>query len=185
VRNLATLGGNICNAAPSADSAPILIAMGAKVGIFSTAGERKVPLEEFFKGPGATVLGPGEILTRVTVDKPAPGTGCGYVKHKIRETLEIAITGVAVAITVGDDGTCREARVVVGACAPTPIRARKAEELLKGTRLGQDDLRKAGEAAASEIAPIDDVRGSADYRREMTAVSLERAVEKALGEVGR
>ena len=185
VRNRATLGGNICNAAPSADSAPLLICLGARVGIYSTDGEREVPLEDFFKGPGATDLQPGEIVTHILVDRPPEGTRCAYVKHKIRESLEIAITGVAVALTMAPDGKCQDARVVVGACAPVPLRVPEAEDVLKGTKLETDDIRKAGEAAAERISPIDDVRGSAAYRRGMTAVSLERAVAEALKGVER
>ncbi len=185
VRNRATLGGNICNAAPSADSAPLLICLGARVGIYSADGEREVPLEGFFKGPGATDLQPGELVTHILVDRPPEGTRCAYVKHKIRESLEIAITGVAVALTLAPDGTCDDARVVVGACAPVPIRVPEAEDVLKGTKLETDNIRKAGEAAAERISPIDDVRGSAAYRRGMTAVSLERAVAGALKGVER
>jgi len=181
VRNRATLGGNICNAAPSADSAPILIALDARCMTYSPDGEREVYLEDFFKGPGATALAPGEILTHIAVEKPASKTRCAYVKHKIREALEIAITGAAVAVTLSGDGTCEDARVVVGACAPTPVRCRGAEDVLKGSMLDGDTVVMAGDAAVEEISPIDDVRGSAWYRNEMTKVSLERAIEKALG----
>jgi carbon-monoxide dehydrogenase medium subunit len=181
VRNLATLGGNLCNAAPSADAPPILIALGARVHIFSPSGKRELSLEEFFRGPGSVALAPGELLTHILVDRPPAEVRCAYYKHEIREALEIAITGVAVALTMGPDGTCRDARVVVAACAPTPLRARGAEGALRGTRLTKEDIRRAGEAAAGEISPIDDVRGSARYRREMTEVSLARAVGRALG----
>jgi carbon-monoxide dehydrogenase medium subunit len=184
VRNRATLGGNICNAAPSADSAPILMAMNAKCHIFSTSGRREMPLEEFFRGPGATALNPGEILTYVTVGTPSPGSKFAYMKHKVRETLEIAITGVAVGLTATADGSCADARVVVGACAPVPLRITSAEKFLKGTKLEGPDIQRAAEAAAAAISPIDDVRGSAWYRREMTALCLRRAIGKAMVGVG-
>jgi carbon-monoxide dehydrogenase medium subunit len=147
VRNLATIGGNICNAAPSADSAPILIALGARVRIYTDAGGREMPLEKFFKGPNSVHLNPGEIVTHILVDKPAPGTRSVYIKHKIRETLEIAITGVAVSLNVSSDGVCSDARVVVAACAPTPVRCIKAESLLKGTHLEKKDIEKAAKSA--------------------------------------
>lgn len=180
VRNLATIGGNLCNAAPSADSAPILIALGAVLKIFSTKARRQVLLEDFFKGPGLVDLEPGEIVTHILVRKPPATVKCAYIKHKIREALEIAITGVAVVLDLRD-GKCRDARVVVGACAPTPLRVRKAEELLAGTALSTADIEKAASAAAQAIAPIDDVRSSAAYRREMTAVCLKRAIARIVG----
>lgn len=178
VRNLATVGGNICNAAPSADSVPILIALGARVNIYTTQGETDMPLEEFFKGPGEVDLQRGDILTHIVVKKPAENTGLAYQKHKIRQTLEIAIVGVAVALEMEGD-KCKDARVVVGAAAPIPIRCPKAEEILRGTQLKIKNVSKAGKAAAKEVSPIDDVRGSAEYRREMTRVCLKRAVRIA------
>ncbi len=180
VRNLATIGGNLCNAAPSADGAPILIALGATVKTYFPKAGRQVPLENFFKGPGQTALKPGEIVTHILVKKPRPTVKCAYIKHKIRHSLEIAITGVAVAIDFAD-GRCRDARIVVGACAPTPVRAGKAESLLIGSPLSAADIEKAEAAASQEISPIDDVRGSAAYRREMTAVCLRRAVADIVG----
>ena len=183
VRNLATIGGNICNAAPSADSAPILIALGAKVRIYSPKGNREVPLEKFFRCACQVELARGEILTHIIVPLPAKGTGLAYRKHEIRRTLEIAITGVAVALEM-KDGLCKAARVVVGACAPTPLRCKGAEGLLIGTKLGPEDVEKAARSAAEEIVPISDVRASAEYRREMTAVNLKRAVEDAKGRAG-
>ncbi|MDQ7779927.1 MAG: xanthine dehydrogenase family protein subunit M [Planctomycetota bacterium] len=184
VRNLATIGGNLCNAAPSADSAPILIALGAALSVCSPRGKRRVLLEDFFKGPGRPNLKRGEIVTHVLLKKPRPTVGCAYMKHKIRQSLEIAITGVAVALDFAG-GECRDARVIVGACAPTPVRARQAESLLKGSALGAQDLAAAADAVRKEISPIDDVRGSAEYRREMTALCLKRAAEIAVRRCGK
>jgi carbon-monoxide dehydrogenase medium subunit len=181
VRNLATIGGNICNAAPSADSAPMLMALGARVRILSPDGEKEMPLEEFFKGPGAVRLAPGEILTRIAVDKPSPTVRAAYIKHEVREALEIAIAGVAVALDIAGNGACKHARVAVAACAPTPVRARRAEAILEGSRLENDVIERAAAAASGEISPIDDVRSCGQYRRDMTAVSLRRAIEKATG----
>lgn len=179
VRNLATIGGNICNAAPSADSAPILMVHNSQVEIFSASGTRTMPLEDFFKGPGAVALGKGEILTRIIVPEPKENTGHAYIKHTVRRSLDIAIVGVAVGLTIDEEGRCTGARVVVGASAPTPLRAVNAEEILTGTRLEPERIEEACKAASDEITPIDDVRGSAEYRREMTEVDLKRAVEMA------
>ncbi len=179
VRNLATLGGNICNAAPSADSPPILMAYDSKVEIFHGTRTRTMLLGDFFIGPGMTDLKEGEILVRVNIPEPKTRTGYAYVKHTVRESLDIAIVGVAVSITLNDNDICSDARIIVGASAPIPLRARVAEKLLIGTALSPSDIEKAGVAASKEISPIDDVRGSADYRREMTKVNLKRAVEKA------
>ena len=181
VRNLATIGGNLCNAAPSADGAPILIALGARLRIFSLQGPREMPLEAFFKGPGSVHLAPGEMVTQILVEKPSPTVRAAYHKHEVREALEIAITGVAVALDMTAEGVCKQARVAISACAPTPIRARQAEAVLEGSRLEADVIDRAAAAAAEEISPIDDVRGCSQYRRDMTGVSLGRAIEKATG----
>jgi len=183
VRNLATIGGNICNAAPSADSPPILIVQNAKVELFHPTGSRSIQLEKFFKGPGEVDLRDGEILSAIIIPKPLPNTGHAYIKHTIRKSLDIAIVGVAVSVTLNDNGKCADARIVVGASAPIPLRTRDAEKYLIGTYLEPADVEAAGKAAASEIAPIDDVRGSRQYRIEMTKINLKRAVELAKGRV--
>ncbi len=181
VRNLATIGGNICNAAPSADSPPILIVYGAEVDVFHPTGSRTVLLEEFFKGPGEVDLKDGEILTKIIIPEVLPNTGHAYIKHTIRKSLDIAIVCVAVSVTLDEDDKCTDARIVVGASAPVPLRTRDAEKYLIGTYLQLADVDRAGEAAVREIAPIDDVRGSAKYRREMTKINLKRAIELAKG----
>jgi len=185
VRNLATLGGNICNAAPSADSPPILMAYDSEVEIFDGKGTRTMLLEDFFKGPGMTDLKKGEILVRVRIPIPKARTGYAYVKHTVRKSLDIAIVGVATSITMNDNDICSDARIVVGASAPISLRVKNAEKMLIGTSLLTQDIERAGIAAASEISPIDDVRGSAEYRREMTIVNLKRAVEIAKGRISR
>ena len=179
VRNLATVGGNLCNAAPSADSAPILMVLDSEVEIFSVNGTRTILLENLFKGPGAVALGKGDILIRIIVPEPKENTGHAYIKHTVRRSLDIAIVGVAVRLTMDEGGICNEARIVVGASAPIPLRAVKAERILAGIRLEPEVIEDACRAASSEISPIDDVRGSAEYRREMTEVNLKRAVETA------
>jgi aerobic carbon-monoxide dehydrogenase medium subunit len=161
VRNRATVVGNLCRASPSADTIPPLIADGARVEIHGRA--KPVLLEDFFTGPGKTVLRPGELVTAIVVPPPAAGTKKVYIKHGRRKAMELATVGVAVTRTPV------EVRIALGAVAPTVIRARAAEKLFK-------DVDKAAEAAAAECKPISNVRASADYRREMVRVLVRRAL---------
>jgi carbon-monoxide dehydrogenase medium subunit len=181
VRNLATIGGNICNAAPSADSPPILMVYDSKVEIFDGRQTRSLLLENFFKGPGMTDLKKGEILTGIIIPEVPPNTGHAYIKHTIRKSLDIAIVGMAVSVTLDEADKCTATCIVVGASAPVPLRTKLAEKYLIGTYLGPSDVEAAGIAAANEISPIDDVRGSRNYRCEMTKINLKRAVELASG----
>lgn len=183
VRNLATIGGNICNAAPSADMAPALIGLGATARISGPLGERTVSLEEFFVGPGATVLGEGEILTELIVPRPNPRTGAIYIKHAIRKAMDIAVVGVAVVVTLDVPGQrVDDVRVVLGAVAPTPLRAKRTESVLEGKAvpLEADVLQEAAEVAMAEARPISDVRASEYYRRKLVGVLVKRATGKAL-----
>jgi len=175
VRNRATIVGNVCRASPSADTLPPLIADGAQVTIHGGSGERRVGLEDFFTGPGKTVLKPDELVTEIRVPAPEPRTGKVYIKHGRRKAMELATVGVAVSLSEKD------IRIVLGAVAPTPIRARRAEALLRGKTLNDELIEKAAEAAASESRPISNVRASAEYRREMVGVLTRRALQQALG----
>lgn len=170
IRNLATVGGNLCTAAPSADLAPILIALQAEARLVGPQGERCVPLDQFFTGPGQTVLKPGELLASLAVPLPAPRSL--YRKHSPRPHMDIAVVGVALALEGYDPRTrrCRQARVVLGAVAPTPRRARSAERELADGPLTPERIERAAGWAADEAQPIDDVRASAWYRRRMVAV---------------
>jgi len=176
IRNMGTIGGNLCNAAPSADTAPPLIALGARVKLVSPKGERTVPLEEFFTGPGETVLQIDELLTEIQVPKPMPGARGVYLKLFPRGAVDIAAVGVAVLLILGEDGACSDAKIVLGAVAPTPIRVKKAEAIVKGKQYKNEVIEKAAETAAKEARPISDVRCSADYRREMVEVLTRRAL---------
>jgi CO/xanthine dehydrogenase FAD-binding subunit len=182
IRNLATIGGNLVSARPAADLPPPLMAYGAELLLKKKGGERKVPVEAFFKGPGMTVIGPDEILAEIVVSKPPPGSGAGYMKLGVRKTLEISIVNVAAFLSVDGAGAIRTARVVLGAVAPTPIRAPSAETVLVGQKPSQEVFAKAGEAAAGDSRPIDDFRGSAKYRREMVKVLTRRALQVAWDE---
>jgi carbon-monoxide dehydrogenase medium subunit len=177
IRNLATIGGNIAHASPAADTVAGLLVADAQVDIASTDGERSVPIDELFTGPGQTVLTPGEIITRFRL--PSPASGSHYIKHKIREVMDLAFIGVAAAINI-DNGTITDARIGLAAVAPTPIRATEAEALLKGNAPTPELLEQAGEAAAAGCSPISDLRCSAEHRREMVDVLTRRTLRYAL-----
>ncbi len=179
VRNRATVAGNVCRASPSADTLPPLIADGAVVAIMGPAGERHVTLEDFFTGAGKTVLNGDEIVTGFSVPKPLPGTGKCYVKHGRRKAMELATVGVAVTMTMTGD-TCSSIRIALGAVAPTPIRARKAEAVLAGKKPDIELIAQCGAIAATETSPISNIRGSADYRRRMVEELVQRAITAAM-----
>jgi carbon-monoxide dehydrogenase medium subunit len=179
VRNRATVAGNICRASPSADTPPPLIAAGASVRLFGPAGERVILLEDFFTGPGQTVRARDELLVEIIVPPPPPHTGRLYLKHGRRKAMELATVGVAVSLTLDQD-RCQEARIVLGAVAPTPIRARQAEATLTGVVIDGRLIERAAEIAMNESRPISDVRSSAGYRREMVKVLTSRALSRAL-----
>ena len=183
VRNLATVGGNICNASPSGDTLPALLVYGAECRLSGPDGHRQVPLDQLFTGPGRTALAHDEILTEITLPPPPPNTGSLYIKHSPRGAMDIATVGVASALTVDRrSGECTDARIALGAVAPTPLRARDAEELLRGRRPDAELLQAAADAATAQSTPIDDVRGTARYRREMVGVLTRRTLERSAAE---
>ena len=177
IRNLATIGGNIAHASPAADTVAGLLVADAQVDIASADGERSVPIDELFTGPGQTVLTPGEIITRFRL--PSPASGSHYIKHKIREVMDLAFIGVAAAVNL-DNGTITNARIGLAAVAPTPIRATEAENLLRGNAPTPELIEQAGEAAAAGCSPISDLRCSAEHRREMVDVLTRRTLQYAL-----
>ncbi len=177
IRNLATIGGNIAHASPAADTVAGLLVADAQVDIASADGERSVPIDELFTGPGQTVLAPGEIITRFRL--PSPASGSHYIKHKIREVMDLAFIGVAAAINL-DNGTITDARIGLAAVAPTPIRATAAENLLNGNAPTAELVEQAGEAAAAASSPISDLRCSAEHRKEMVDVLTRRTIQQAL-----
>ena len=179
IRNMATVGGNLCHAAPSADMAPPLIVLGTKAEIAGPRGKRSIPLEDFFVGPNRTVLKPNEMLVSLRLPNPPPGSGSCYFKHAIRGAMEIAFVGVAAYVRL-KDGRCDDVRIALGAVAPTPMRASEAERALKGKELTDEAIVRSAELAAQECRPISDVRCSAEYRREMVKVFTRRAINLAL-----
>ena len=182
IRAKATIGGNLCNAAPSADTAPPLIVMGAIVKIKGTEGSANVSLEDFFTGPGMTVLMGRKVLTDIRIPNLPPNSGSVYLKHTRAKGHDLAAVGVA-ALVVMNEEIIKDVKISLGAVAPTPIRAKKAEDLLKGKRPDDAVLQESGEAAALESRPIDDVRSSAGYRRKIVAVLVKRAVGQAIQQV--
>ncbi len=179
VRNMATVGGNIAGGVPCADLPPILLVMGASVVIASATGERTVPLDTFFVGPRTTLLGEGELLTAVVVPEPTPRSGAAYARFALRDGNAIAVASVAAGLVLGSDGAIARAGLALGAVAPIPTPVRAVAAALVGRTLdqGMDDATLAAVAAAD---PISDVRGSADYRRELVRVLTRRALTAAL-----
>ncbi len=178
IRNLATIGGNIAHASPAADTVAGLLVADAQVDIAGADGERTVPINELFTGPGQTVLKQGEIITQFRLSSPASGSH--YIKHKIREVMDLAFIGVASAVNL-ENGTITDVRIGLAAVAPTPIRATEAENLLKGKIPTPELLQQAAEAAAAGASPISDLRCSAEHRREMVDVLTRRTLQHAIG----
>ncbi len=179
VRNRGTLGGNLSNASPAADAAPAVLVLNGEMEVFSRTGTRVVPADAFFAGPGKTVMAPGEILRRVLIPVPQPNTSAVYLKFGPRRAMDIAVVGVAVALTFNGDGMCRQARVALGAVAPVPMRARRAEQVLTG-KIDDACVEQAAAEAAAEAKPIGDIRASAAYRTHLVRVLVKDAVRQAL-----
>ena len=179
IRRKGTMVGNICNASPSADTASILVAMNAKVKVFSVDGEREIAIDDFFKGVKKTALLPGEIVTGLFVPELKKNEGSAYFKHSVRKAMDLAIVGVAARITM-DGNKIAAARICMGGVGITPLRAKNAESLLIGQEITDELLEKAGKAASEECAPISDVRASAEYRKDMVRVYTKRAIKKAV-----
>jgi len=178
--NMATVGGNVCNAAPSADIVPPLLACDADAVIAGPSGRRTLPLEEFFLGPGVTTLQPRELLVELLAPPPAPRTGGAYARHTPRKQMDIAVVGVGVALTLSASDVIERARIALGAVAPTPVRAREAEAVLVGQAVSDGVFAQAAEAAAAECRPISDIRGSAEFRRHLVRVMTERLLREAV-----
>ncbi len=174
-RQLATVGGNICNAAPSADTSPPLAVLDATVHIAGNA-TRTLPIAEFWTGPGHTELLPGEVVTHITVPPPPRNAGSHYQRHTPRKEMDIAAVGTAVYLELGEDGRCTTARIALGAVAPKVIRAPQAEAALVGQPIDDKTASDAARIAATEATPISDQRGSADFRRYLVEVMTKQSV---------
>jgi carbon-monoxide dehydrogenase medium subunit len=181
IRNMATLGGNLSNAAPSADSAPILIALSAKVKIKSPQGERILPLKDFCTGPGSTCLEKNELLTEIQIPLPPPHTGAVYLKQQARGAGDTAMAGVAIALTLEpQEEVCREVTIVLGAVAAKPIRVMGAEQVLKGKKLEDKLLEESSVVASKWAKPKSDFHVPMAYRIAMVEVFTRRALREAL-----
>jgi carbon-monoxide dehydrogenase medium subunit len=208
IRNVATIGGNLCTAAPSADTATPLLVIGTQVKIKSVKEERTVPIEEFFKGPGETLLNTGEMVKELWVPKPSPNTGSAYHKLQRRLALDLPILGVSVLLSLDksevtcsdllctaspisailhkmeeDEIVCKDVRIALGVAAPTPMRAWKAEALLRGKKLSDELLEEAANTASQEAQPRDSLRGEAWYRKDMVRVLVKRMAMKSIERV--
>ena len=179
IRHLATLGGNLANAAPSADMAPPLLALEAECVIAGPRGRRSVPAAEFFQGVRRTVLAPDEVLVEIVIPAPGQGSGGTYVRHTPRRELDIAVVGVASQLTIRD-GTCVKARIALAAVAPVPLRATAAEARLEGESVTPELIEEAARLAVDAARPISDQRGSADFRRHLVRVLTRRTLTTAL-----
>lgn len=183
IRNMGTVGGNLCNGSPSSDSAPPLIALNAAVKLLGVEGERVIPLESFFIGPGGTALRAGEILKEIQVPAPALQNKLAYVKLPARIRVDMAAVSAAVLVTLDSKNEiCQDIRIVLGAVGPIPIRARRAEEILRGKKMEDQLIQQTAQRASEEAQPISDIRSSADYRREMVKVLTKQAIREALGQ---
>lgn len=205
IRNVATLAGNICTAAPSADTVTPLLVLGALLKVKSIKSERTIPIDQFFVGPGETLLQEGEILTEISIPKPLPNTGSAYWKLQRRQALDLPILGVSVLLSLnkatiacsdllcttspistvlhsfeGEELECKEIRIALGVAAPTPIRAKNAENLLRGKMISDELLEKVALTAAEEAKPRDSIRGEAWYRRDMIKVLVKRMAMKSM-----
>lgn len=180
VRNRGTVAGNICNAVPSADTAPALLTLEAKLKLISQKGIRIVNIEDFFTGPNETVLNDEEILQEIQVPNLPPHSRGVYLKLTPRCSMDLAIVGVAAVALEGT--SCKDIRIALGAVAPTPIRARRAEGIIRGQSFTDEIVEKVAQTAADESRPIDDHRASAEYRRQMLKVLTRRAVSQAISQ---
>lgn len=179
-RNMATIGGNLCNASPSADTAPPLLALDAVAVIAGRHGEREAPLAGYFAGPGLTILAPGELLREVVLPPAQPRGGSAYERHIPRAAMDISVAGVAVYINLDAAGRIGAARLALGAVAPTPLRVPAAEALLAGEEPAEELFQAAAALAQEAARPLSDVRASAEFRRHLVGVLARRALQGAL-----
>jgi carbon-monoxide dehydrogenase medium subunit len=181
VRSLATLGGNICTASPAGDAICGMLGLGAEVVLKNTKGERVVPLDDIFVGPGETVIAADELMTEIRIKSTGKDEGSAYAKIGRREAMTLAVLNAAVRVKLDGAGKCESAIIAVGAAAPTPLRIGKAEKVLIGQPFTQEAIEEAAEVASQEIKPIDDVHGTAWYRRKLTRVLVTRTLREAGG----
>jgi CO/xanthine dehydrogenase FAD-binding subunit len=181
VRSLATLGGNLCNASPGMDPGSALLGLASEVVLTSSGGERVVPLHEFFTGPGETVIQPGEMMTEIRITPTGKNESSSYMKMGRRQAMTLAVFNATSRVKLDGKGNCEDVSIGLGACAPTPMRASKAEAVLRGQPFTEETIVEAAEEAAKEIQPIDDVHGTTWYRRKLARVLVARTLREAGG----
>ena len=181
VRSLATLGGNLVTASPAGDTVCAMLGLGAEVVLASTKGKRVIALDKFFTGPGKTVLQAGELLTEIRIRPTGAREGSAYLKIGRRQALTLAVVNAAARVRLDAKGNCVEVLIAMGAVAPKPTRAVKAEKLLRGKPFTAEAVREAAAVAVTETRPIDDVHGTAWYRRKTIKVLVERSLRMAGG----
>ncbi|MFH0845731.1 MAG: xanthine dehydrogenase family protein subunit M [Pseudomonadota bacterium] len=179
VRNRGTIAGNICNAVPSADSAPALLCLDAKLICEGRRGERIINIMDFFKGPNLTALQPDELLKEIRIPKSPDNSRSLYIKLSPRSRMDLAVVGVGVLVTYAGE-ILNNVRIGLGAVAPTPIRALKAEAMLEGSEASNEKIADAAKTASEEARPIDDHRASAEYRKMMVEVLVRRAIHQCM-----
>lgn len=185
IQNRAALGGNFCNAAPSADAVPPVLSYSGSLILAGPNGQRELPAEAFFAGPGHTVLQKGEVLVEIRMPTPPAHSGAAYLRFIPREEMDIAVVGVGSFVQLSADRQrCEQARISLAAVAPTPVRASEAEAFVAGKTLDDATITQAGELAAKAAKPISDVRGSAAYRIELVKVLTRRTLHKAVERAG-
>ena len=180
IQGRASLGGNLCNGSPAADSVPALIAAGAVCEVAGPGGTRQVPVEDVITGPGRLSLGPGEIVVSLVMPKPPPRSGDAYLRFIPRTEMDIAVVGAGVALTLDEAGVCTHARLGLGAVAPTPLLVEDGARALIGTRVDDAALAALAAAASAACNPIDDKRGTIEYRVKVAGVLARRAALIAL-----
>ena len=180
IQGRASLGGNLCNGSPAADSVPALIAAGAVCEVAGPGGTREVPVEDVITAPGRLSLGPGEIVVSFTMPKPPARSGDAYLRFIPRTEMDIAVVGAGVALTLDEAGVCTHARLGLGAVAPTPLLVEDGAKALIGTKVDDDALAALGAAASAACNPIDDKRGTVEYRVKVAGVLARRAALIAL-----
>lgn len=184
IQNRASVGGNVCNASPSADAIPALICHGAQAEIAGPKGRRQISVETLFVGPGRTRLDPQELLVAIRLPAPPPRSAGSYLRFTPRREMDIAVAGVGAWVHLDVEGKVIEARIAMAAVAPTPVRAPQAESLLHGERLTPALIQEAASGAARDANPISDTRGSADYRRELIRTLTRRTLQGCARQLG-
>ncbi len=181
IQSRASLGGNLCNSSPAADSIPTLIVLGAVCEIAGPSGRRAVPVEDFCTAPGQNVLQPGELLVALTFPSPKPNSGAAFERFIPRNEMDIAVVNAAASVTLSADGSKFEsARVAIGAVAPTPLFVKAAGDALGGKPVSSETIDAAGAAAAAAAKPITDMRGSAAQRTHLAGVLTKRVINRAV-----